>query len=76
MALIQQRGPITDHLGEGPKARVYTNEAGHRYGRLARCTCVHGKEWHEGDLFEDAGGKACRECFEEATRVWLAENPD
>ena len=69
-----QRGPITDHLGEGPKTRVWTEEDGHRYRNRARCTCKHGKEWAEGDLFEDAGGNACRECFEEATFTWLKED--
>jgi hypothetical protein len=61
----QQRGPITDYFGEGPKVRVWT-EDGHRHERQARCKCVHGKEWPEGDAFEGNGGKACRECVLEA----------
>lgn len=28
--------------------------------------CVHGKEWPEGDLFEESGGKACGECVRES----------
>jgi hypothetical protein len=46
------RGPITDYMEESP-------------GGLALCVCKHGKEWPEGDRFEDAGGKACRECVEQ-----------
>lgn len=59
----QQRGPITDYFGRGPLPEGY-RVAGR--GRLALCVCVHGKEWPEGDRFEENGGKACRECVEAA----------
>lgn len=62
MIRTQQRGPITDYLGEGPFARA-TPLIGDV--RLARCVCVHGKEWTEGDVFEP-NGRACRECVQQA----------
>ena len=53
---VQRCGPVTDYLGVGPDGS-------------ARCVCVHGKEWPEGDMWESHGGAACEEC----SRAALAE---
>jgi hypothetical protein len=68
---VQQRGPVTDFFGEGPLAseRYGAGHLGDDY-RLARCVCVHGKEWPEGDLFEGNGGLACAECSD-ASLEWF-----
>lgn len=42
-------GPVTDYMGLGPDG-------------VALCVCEHGKQWPEGDAYEESGGAACGEC--------------
>lgn len=81
----QQRGPVTDYFGCGPRvhvlpvgdgwtARVDADMAGAQPARLALCRCVHGKEWPEGDNYESHGGKACAECSAASMAAFEAQH--
>jgi len=38
-----------------------------------QAVCVHKKYWPEGDMFEEHGGKACKECISRETKERIME---